>query len=87
MRATVASESWVPVLIAVLLVGSALSGCVGTETESTTPVEPSTNDTQTAPDAPERAVVADIGPGTNPYHEAFRETRETLYPWPNESES
>jgi len=66
------SEGWVPVLIVVLLVGSALSGCIGTDTESTTPVEPSTNDTRTAPDAPERAVVADIGQGTNPYHEAFR---------------
>ena len=81
-------------LVAAFAVAS-LAGCIGGEegppaaTES--PQSEGATDEETEPHA--RAVVADIGPGTNPYHDAerfmetFRDFRETLYPWPSTSGS
>jgi len=59
-----------------------LAGCIGGEegppaaTES--PQIDGARNEETEP--PARAVVADIGPGTNPYHEAFRRPNWTAHP-------
>lgn len=57
-----------------LVVGVAVfAGCIGTEeAEPSSTSDPAVANNSPAVEAPDRAVVVDIGPGTNPYHEAFR---------------